>query len=318
MVILLVGDKSLLLTKKLNEYTSQVIDEKDEFNYQVFDMEETPIDEIIDNFNMPSFTSLKKVVVLKNPYFIDNEKQKLPFNNDLELFKDYLNNQNPDCEVIILCSKARYNPKSKYITLIKNAGGKVEELLLDDRNEFATYANALLKQLNVNIERKAFDILIDRCLGDVCKLEREIVKLSTYGDLITTDVAAAMVPVPLEDDVFELTNALLMKDRSKIMRIYNDLKLLKIEPINLIALLETQFRLIMEVYILKNKGLDDDTIASTLGVHPYRVKVTRKYQMHYSLNDVKDTLVSLSELDINIKNGVADRYVDFELFLATK
>ena len=55
-----------------------------------------------------------------------------------------------------------------------------------------------------------------------------------------------------------------------------------------------------------------------LQVHPYRVKMAIKHGVNYSLKDVKQILVDLANLDAKIKTGEADRYVDFELFLATK
>jgi DNA polymerase-3 subunit delta len=102
------------------------------------------------------------------------------------------------------------------------------------------------------------------------------------------------------------------------MKIYNDLKLLKVEPIYLISLLAAQFRLILEVSILMKNGKQDNVIATILNVHPYRVKMAIKHGYNYSLSDVKKILVELATLDAKIKTGEADRYIDFELFLATK
>ena len=102
------------------------------------------------------------------------------------------------------------------------------------------------------------------------------------------------------------------------MKLYSDLKLLKMEPINLIALLANQFRLIMQVLILKRENKKESEIASMLDVHPYRVRMAIKHGYNYSLTDVKNILVELANLDAKIKTGEADRYVDFELFLATK
>ena len=90
MVRLIISEPSLLLKAKLNEYTFEVIDEKDEFNYCVFDFEENPLDEIIDTLQSPSFSSEKKVVVCKNPYFIKDGKIKLPFENNLDLLDEYI------------------------------------------------------------------------------------------------------------------------------------------------------------------------------------------------------------------------------------
>ena len=317
MIRLLISEPSLILKAKLNEYVDEVIEYKDEFNYCVFDFEETPLDEIIDALQSPSFTSEKKVVVCKNPYFIKDEKVKLSFVNDINKLNEYLKDPNPDSELIIICPKKYYTGKSKFINLVLKVG-EVENLLLDDENEFRSYGLQLIKRTNIDIDEKATTILFERCIGDVCKLEREIAKLAIYKEKIGVDLIKKMVSRPLEDDVFELSNALLNKDRKRIMQIYTDLKLLKMEPIYLISLLANQFRLMMQVSILKKNGKKEQDIATTLEVHPYRVKMASKHSSNYPLSEVKKILVDLATLDAKIKTGEYDRYVDFELFLATK
>ena len=317
MIRLLISEPSLILKGKLNQYTKDVIEEKDEFNYNVFDFEENSFEEIVDALQTPSFSSLKKVVVCKNPYFIKDSKVKLPFTNDIKTLEEYINNENPDSEWIIICPKKYFSGKSKFINMISKVG-EVENLLFEDENEFVSYGNSLIEATKINIDSKAKEILFERCAGDVCKLEREIAKLAIFNDKIDVDIITKMVSRPLEDDVFELSNALLNKDHKRIMKLYSDLKLLKMEPINLIALLANQFRLIMQVLILKKENKKEADIATILQVHPYRVKMAIKHGYNYSLNDVKKILVELATLDAKIKTGEADRYVDFELFLATK
>ena len=317
MIRLLISEPSLILKGKLNQYTKNVIEEKDEFNYNVFDFEENSFEEIVDALQTPSFSSLKKVVVCKNPYFIKDSKIKLPFTNDIKTLEEYINNENPDSEWIIICTKKYFVGKSKFINLISKVG-EVENLLFEDENEFIAYGNNLIEKTKINIDSKAKEILYERCAGDVCKLEREIAKLAIFNDKIDSDIIIKMVSRPLEDDVFELSNALLNKDHKRIMKLYNDLKLLKMEPINLIALLANQFRLIMQVLILRKENKKEAEIATFLEVHPYRVKMAIKHGNNYSLNDVKKILIDLATLDAKIKTGEADRYIDFELFLATK
>ena len=314
---LIISEPSLLLKAKLNEYTYAVIEEKDDFNYCVFDFEENPLDEIIDSLQTPSFGSDKKIVICKNPYFIKDEKVKLPFVNDIKLLDEYLKNPNPDSELIIVCPKKYFSSKSKFINNFKKTG-EVENLLFEDENDFKNYGNLLIKKANINIDSTALNILYERCATDVCKLEREIAKLALYNDAIDSEVIKKMVSRPLEDDVFELSNALLAKNQKKVMKIYNDLKLLKMEPIYLISLLANQFRLILQVAILKKENKRDDEIAAILDVHPYRVKLAGKHLINYNLNNVKKILVELATLDAKIKTGESDRYVDFELFLSTK
>lgn len=314
---LIISEPSLLLKAKLNEYTYAVIEEKDDFNYCVFDFEENPLDEIIDALQTPSFGSDKKIVICKNPYFIKDEKVKLPFVNDMKLLDEYLKNPNPDSELIIVCPKKYFSSKSKFINNFKK-NGEIENLLFEDENDFKNYGNLLIKKANINIDSAAINILYERCSTDVCKLEREIAKLALYNDAIDSEVIKKMVSRPLEDDVFELSNALLAKNQKEVMKIYNDLKLLKMEPIYLISLLANQFRLILQVAILKKEGKREEEIATILDVHPYRVKLAGKHLVNYNLNNVKKILVELATLDAKIKTGESDRYVDFELFLSTK
>lgn len=317
MIKLIISEPSILLKAKLNSIVNEVIDEKNDFNYNVFDFEETPVDEIIDALQMPSFGSDKKVVVCKNPYFIKDNKVKLAFENNLELLDKYIDNPNPDSELIIICPKKYYSGKSKFINKIAKKHF-VENLLFEDEEEFISYGNQLISKANIKIDSKASSILFERCNSDVCKLEREIAKLSLYAEPITVDIIKKMVSRPLEDDVFELSNALLCKDHQKIMRIYNDLKLLKVEPVQLIALLANQFRLILQVGILKKENKKEPDIATLLAVHPYRVKLASRHLVNYNLEEVKQVLIDLAQLDVKIKKGEADRYIDFELFLSTK
>ena len=317
MIRLIISEPSLLLKAKLNQYIDEAIEERNDFNYCVFDFEETPLEEIIDALQMPSFGSDKKVVVCKNPYFIKDEKVKLPFTNDLKQLDEYFKNPNEDSDLIIVCSSKYFTKKSKFINSIAKIG-EVENLLFEEVSEFENYGRHLIKQTKINIDSKAETILFERCANDVCKLEREIAKLAIYADKVDVELVKKMVSRPLEDDVFELTNALLKKDRKRIMQIYTDLKLLKMEPIALIAMLANQFRLILQVAILGKENKRNEEIAAILQVHPYRVKLAKDYANNYSLSDVKKIMVDLATLDAKIKTGENDRYVDFELFLATK
>lgn len=316
MIRLIIGEPSLLLSSKIKNYTDEVLEYKDDFNFITYDFENNSLEEIISSLETPSFGYDKKVVLCKNPYFFKDEKMKLPFKNNLEDLEKYLYNENKDCLFLIICPEKYLNKKSKFYSIISKIG-KIDDVLLKSKEELSDYAKILIEKANINITNEAFTILVNRC-EDVCKLEREVAKLSIYGDKIDEDIIKKMVSRPLEDDVFELSNALLKKDHRKIMQIYSDLKLLKIEPINLIALLGNQFRLLMQVGILKKKRKTDQDIANILNVHPYRIKLANDYLRNYSLNDVENILVELSTLDEEIKNGQKDRYIDFEIFLATR
>mgnify|MGYP003300579864 CR=1 FL=1 len=86
------------------------------------------------------------------------------------------------------------------------------------------FVKKLLKQAKVEIDDRASSLLFERCNGDVCKLEREIAKLALFAEPINEKIIDKMVSRPLEDDVFELSNALLAKNHQKIMKIIDSIK----------------------------------------------------------------------------------------------
>ena len=314
MIHLLISEPSLLLNATINKIVQETLKEKNEFNFVSLDFLSSSLEDILENLQSSSLFDGKKIIVVKNPYFFVDTKIKLPFNNDLSLFENYLYNPNENCEFIIICPKKYYNPKNKYFTIIQSIG-EVNNLLIENLEDRKAYALELLKQANLEIENKALDLLVSRCL-EITQLEKEIAKLILYNQKIDENVIETMVSEPLEDNVFELSNALLKKDSKKVMKVYTDLKKQKVEPIQLISMLSNQLRLLIEVSILKDKYRYDEDLAKILNVHPYRIKLARENTRKFTLTQIKKMLIDLAQLDIDIKKGSKDRYIDFEIFLA--
>ena len=315
MIHLLISEPSLLLNATINKIVQETLKEKNEFNFVSLDFLSSSLEDILENLQSSSLFDGKKMIVVKNPYFFVDTKIKLPFNNDLSLFENYLYNPNENCEFIIICPKKYYNPKNKYFTIIQSIG-EVNNLLIENLEDRKAYALELLKQANLEIENKALDLLVSRCL-EITQLEKEIAKLILYNQKIDENVIETMVSEPLEDNVFELSNALLKKDSKKVMKVYTDLKKQKVEPIQLISMLSNQLRLLIEVSILKDKYRYDEDLAKILKVHPYRIKLARENTRKFTLTQIKKMLIDLAQLDIDIKKGSKDRYIDFEIFLAS-
>ena len=315
MIHLLISEPSLLLNATINKIVQETLKEKNEFNFVSLDFLSSSLEDILENLQSSSLFDGKKVIIVKNPYFFVDAKTKLPFNNDLSLFENYLYNPNENCEFIVICPKKYYNPKNKYFTIIQSIG-EVNNLLIENLEDRKAYALELLKQANLEIENKALDLLVSRCL-EITQLEKEIAKLILYNQKIDENVIETMVSEPLEDNVFELSNALLKKDSKKVMKVYTDLKKQKVEPIQLISMLSNQLRLLIEVSILKDKYRYDEDLAKILNVHPYRIKLARENTRKFTLTQIKKMLIDLAQLDIDIKKGSKDRYIDFEIFLAS-
>ena len=117
----------------------------------------------------------------------------------------------------------------------------------------------------------------------------------------------------INDNVFDLSDAIMKKDFKRMYDCYNDLIILKEEPIKIIAMLGNQFNLVYQCKLLSSKGLSEKEIATSLSVHPYRVKLA--IETDYMISELKDILIKLHNLDFEIKSGKVDKNVGFDNFL---
>lgn len=151
--------------------------------------------------------------------------------------------------------------------------------------------------------------------NDLLEISQEVNKLCLYSQHITRETIDIMVAKQVEENVFELTKAILNKETGKSIQIYKDLMMNNEEPIKLIVLIANSLRLLYQVKLLDRKGYNDQEIAKMLSLNPYRLKYVRQDGKDYDIQELLQKLDELSQLDVNIKTGKIDRFRGLELFL---
>ena len=139
-------------------------------------------------------------------------------------------------------------------------------------------------EVHVHIDNAAVSLLLELVGSNVTMLAKEMDKLTLYvgmGGEITTKLVAELVPKSVEQNVFALTEKVVKKILQVQCKFWMDY-LRKEEPIKLLALLVSQFRLLYQVKELQQRGYGQNQIASHIGVHPYRVKLAMN-QTKFSL-----------------------------------
>jgi DNA polymerase-3 subunit delta len=114
------------------------------------------------------------------------------------------------------------------------------------------------------------------------------------------------------DNIFALTDAVVKKDINNSLLLYQELLKRGEEPIKIIVLLANQFRLIFQSKRLSSKGFSEAQIASDLGIHPYRIKLSK--QVDITEKEALEYLNLLATLDENIKMGKTNKEVGLEMF----
>lgn len=308
------GEEKLLMQQKLAQLQKKYHICEDDMNMMTYYCHETAMKDIIEDALTPPFFSEYKMIVLKNPVFLTTQKQKEVSEEDIQLFLDYLSHDNPMTVFVIFHDQKNFDERKKVVKQLRKLARFFEIDKLDSHQMFKTVHKSIVSR-GCTIDDDALELLLSRVSSNLMKVSQEVNKLCLYDQHITKEVVEHLVSQPLEDNVFDLTKAILNKETVKCIRIYKDLKMNNEEPIKLIVLIANSLRLLYQVKLLDRKGYNDREIASMLSLNPFRLKYIRQDGKDYDIQELLKKIDELSQLDVAIKTGKVDRYKGLELFL---
>jgi DNA polymerase-3 subunit delta len=197
--------------------------------------------------------------------------------------------------------------------MLNKAINKEFNKLSDD--EVIRYIKIIFTKQGYQINAKALSMLVERTGNNLYLISSETEKLMEYKFNDKTineyDIEETIVKYDY-DNIFALTDAVVKKDINNSLLLYQELLKRGEEPIKIIVLLANQFRLIFQSKRLSSKGFSEAQIASDLGIHPYRIKLSK--QVDITEKEALEYLNLLATLDENIKMGKTNKEVGLEMF----
>ena len=168
------------------------------------------------------------------------------------------------------------------------------------------------------MEQAVLDELVTRTNADYSLMAGSISKLELF-DLqtkkISLDGVRGLVPQSLDQNVFDLVNAVLAKNQQLAIQHYQDLIESQEQPIMINAILVGQFRLLIQVQVLAQRGLSQGGIASEIKAHPFRVKMAMQTVKRFSTQLLEQAYVGLVDIEQQLKTTTRNPQLLFELFM---
>ena len=317
MIYLVYGDQFPLVSKRVKRLVNSIlVDGIDDFNYVRFNARETSIQDIAYECSLIPFGD-HKVIRVDNPYFLGSIKEKIALEKDQKYaeFVSYMDHPNEFVDVIFVYESKSVNKKNEIYKLIEKKG-KIyfeEGLSLDTLNQTG---KIYFQKKGVNISDEALALLLERTGDDLSKFIQEADKLALYGKEIDVDDVFMMVSVPLEQNALTICDSLITNQINKAIKTYRDLITLKEEPVRLLALLASQFRLYTQIsYLYTIEKNNQEDIASQLKIHPYRVKLMCRNLVRISYFQLMGIMEKLYQLDYKIKSMEVEPVIGLELFM---
>ncbi|SFA70009.1 DNA polymerase III, delta subunit [Lentibacillus halodurans] len=316
-VYLLYGTESYFIQNITKHITKSVLAGETDENLSVYDLEETPIQEVITDAETYPFFGGTKLIIADNPSFLKTKPEKLPFEHNLEMLTDYLK-QPVDYSVIVFTAYYdKLDERKKISKMLKQHSVSAECNPIKDY-ELKNWIANLAGSLKITIDDDVYEMLETELSTNLHQVRNELAKLAAYAGengVVTKEIAENLVSHTETNSSLRLVDAVIDRNLHKAMSIYKDLEKMKEDPIGLTALLAFQFRTILRVKLLSQKGYSQFQMQKQIGAHPYVIKMASKREKKFTIARLQGIIDQLTQTDTAIKQGRMEKELAFELLL---
>ncbi|MBC1357711.1 DNA polymerase III subunit delta [Listeria booriae] len=317
-IYLIIGTEDYIINETKKRLVANILDTEDtDFNYANFDLDETAIEQVIEEAETIPFFGDCRLIVASNPSFLTTEKTKSKIEHRTARFEDYLNEPVDYSILVIIARVEKLDERKKLTKLLKKQATIVDAKRPNDA-ELRKWVQSAIKNNDFSMEIPAIERLMELTGGQLTTAMNELDKLMLYKlesrEISVSDVESLVVR-SLEQNIFLLLDKMIALDISGALSIYYDLLKQKEEPIKILALIASQFRLLTQIKLLEKQGFSQQQVAQKLKVHPFRVKIGARQAKSFSYEQLTATLERLAEMDFEMKTGYGDKAQKLEWFL---
>lgn len=317
-VYLLFGTEAFLINETKQLLIEHVLSEEEkDFNFSVYDLEETPIEAALEDAETFPFIGEKRLIILQNPVFLTSEKQKGKVEHNLAKLEDYLSQPSPYSIVVFSAPYEKLDERKKITKELKRKATVVEAKKLSEQ-ELKAWVRERAAASKVLIEEEAIQLLLSLSGTNLFMLTSEIDKLALYAGesrTVSKEIVDRLTARSLEQTIFSLVDKVVHRNVEGALRIYYDLLKQNEEPIKILSVISGQFRLIYQVKELTRRGYGQQQIAGSLKIHPFRIKLAAAQAGSFSDQELTGIMKLLADADYQMKTGGMRKEMLIEMIL---
>lgn len=271
------------------------------------------IKEVIEEANYFSLTGEQKYIVVYNADFFGSDKID---EKDSEIILNYLKNPNLTTTIIFTTQK-QIDSRKKIVKEIKDNYKLIYNAKMDKR----ALTETILKYVHENefeIDYNSINYIINNSYNNLDIMFNELDKIFIYYNFPCTIKLKDITKIlgeELDNNNFHFVNAVIEKDLKKSIKIYNSLRIYKVEPTSLIILLAREYRLMYYVLKMCQNQISLREISNNLNLADWQIDKLYNNAIHYKEKELLKNLVDLCNLDKNIKKGIWDKNTAIYNFL---
>ena len=309
MIIFLYGQDSYRSKEKLHEIITHYKEvRKSGLNLMYVDAGQTDFSDFHDNFKISSMFAETKLIIIKNVFSGKNfQEDFLEEVKHLESLKD----------VVVIYEENEVDQRLKlFKVLLKEC--KNQEFSLLDNKGLKSWAQKEIEAQKGKINNDALDLLLNYVGSDLWQLSGELQKLVNFsnGKVINKQSVELLVRPNLSVDIFKTIDALAEKNKRQAITLLHKHLDSGEKPLYLLSMIAYQFKNLLMVKELQEKGMMYASIIKKSGLHPFVVKKSYFLCRQFSFLELKKIYQKIFSIDSDIKTGKVEAETALDLLVA--
>ncbi|GFI50485.1 putative protein YqeN [Lachnospiraceae bacterium] len=327
-VYLLYGEEAYLKKQYKDRMTKAMLPDGDTMNYAYYEGKGINPSELIDLAETLPFFAERRLIVVENSNFFKNAAPELA---------DYMKTI-PETTCFLFVEN-EVDKRGKLYKTVKEKGRIVEMGRQDEKTLLYWIAGNVRKE-GRQIKESTARYLVSKTGTDMENLEKELEKLFSYtlpeaslsasagadhlegrdkealeNIEITVKDIDAVCTTQISNKIFDMIEAVAAKHQKKALNYYYDLLALKEPPMRILYLLARQFRILLQVKDLLDRGNDKAQIAKAAKLHPF---VAGKYMQQcrtFTSAELKGIMEEAANTEELVKTGRLNDVMSVEIFI---
>ncbi len=311
MILFLYGEDNYRLKQKLKEIKQKYLDQSaTDANFSVLNYEDNnDFSKIKSDIEAMPFLADKRMVVLEN--YLKSQSNKLQ-----EDLKDYLD-KIPETTIVIFMEEGTPDKRKALFKDLKKKADRSWEFLTLRPYELEKWIRAEVSKQGGKIDNQTVQLLASYVGPDLWQMQNEIDKLVLYKgkDQITNPDVELLVKAKLNTNIFNLIDALGFKDAKKATNLLEELFESGENEVYIMTMVIYQFRNILIVKDLLERGENRDKIGKKVRMHPFVLQKTLTQAKNFTIERLKEIYQKLADTDLAIKTGQMEPKIALDLLL---
>lgn len=314
MIIFIYGEDSYRSRQKLNEILAHFKDaNKSNSNLQYLDGKSLDFQSFKDGVFQSSLFGGKKLTIIADVF--SNVAFKEGFVRNAKIFDNIR-------DVIVFFEDHDIGKKDSFLEAIEKTG-KVQQFNLLKGSLLKKWVEEELKKNEMMIDPLALEKLVIFIGNDPWRMISELGKLtalksgepSSRKKILSQDVER-MVKPKVEADIFKTIDSISLKNKKQAIGLLHKHLEKEDSPLYLLSMISYQFRNLLVVRDLIDRGKPYQSISKITKLHPFVVSKSYAQAQSFTYQELKKIYQKILKIDLEIKSGRIEPETALDILIA--